>query len=88
MTTIYFFNFANGSQPFSSPPVEHATLDVVLSVLRKSKRLASKCVDACYDENADLKAACCGTIFAGMRAVARFRVIDSDVKDTAQMRDE
>jgi hypothetical protein len=76
MKVIHFFNFAKGCAPFSSPPVPVATLDVIIGLVRKSKRLASKGIDACYDENADLKPACTGTIFAGDRPVARFRVID------------
>lgn len=82
MSTVHFFNFANGSAPFASDSVPFATFDVILRILKKSKRLASKGIDLAYDENADLKAACTGTVYAGMRAVARFRVIDHNPEHT------
>jgi len=73
MKTIHFLNFLNGRTP-APVKVEFATLDVVAKHAKRG--LASKCVFAEYDENTDLKTAVLGTIFAGMRAVGRFRVID------------
>lgn len=86
MKTISFFNFANGCHSFNSEPVPYATLDVILRILKKAKKLASKGVEATYDENADMNAACTGTIYAGLRAVARFRVIDHAPEHTETLR--
>lgn len=76
MKTIHYMNFANGRTP-QPVKVEFATLDVVVKHAKRG--LSSKGVDAEYDENADLKTATCGTIFAGMRAVGRFRVIEDSL---------
>lgn len=75
-TTIHFLRFANGVSG-SAHEVPFATTDVIAKLAKKHGGLASKCVEAVYDENADLQTACCGTVFAGIRPVARFRVIDN-----------
>jgi len=75
MSTIHFFRFANGCAPKSVEMGGYCTCDVIAKSAKKNMGLAGKLIDACYDENADLKAAVTGTIFSGMRAVGRFRVI-------------
>lgn len=79
MRTIHFFNFSDGGAAFKSHPVPFATIDVILKELKKAKLLPPNRLDARYDANADLKAAVTGSIYDGMRVVARFRVIDEPV---------
>lgn len=76
MSKIHFFNFANGSSAKQVECLGYTTTDAIAKLAKKHCGLGSRGIDACYDENADLKAAITGTVFAGLRAVGRFRVID------------
>ncbi len=76
-STVHFFNFANGSSAKAVPIYGYATLEVIAKAAKKNCGLASRGVEATFDENADLNAATTGTVWAGMRAVGRFRVIDA-----------
>lgn len=76
MTAVHFFNFSNGAEPISVPLRDYATCDVIAKLAKAHCRLNSRAVEASYDENADTKAATTGSVFAGMRTVGRFRIID------------
>jgi len=79
MTTVHFSDFLNGSAPKAVPVKGYATLDAIAKLAKKHCGLGSRVVEASYDENADLKAACTGSIYVGVfRRVGRFRVIDSN----------
>lgn len=76
-TTVHFFGFANGSAPKAIPVKGYATLDVIAKLAKKHQALCSRGIEATFDENADKKAAITGTVWAGIRACGRFRVIDA-----------
>jgi len=79
VTTIHFFNFANGSAPKAVPVKGYVTLDVIAKAAKKNCGLCSRAIDVTFDENADLNAAVTGTVYAGIRAVGRFRIIGPNV---------
>ncbi len=76
-STVHFFGFHNGSTACSVPVYGYATLELIAKAAKKQMRLASRAIEATFDENADLNAAVTGTVYSGIRAVGRFRVNDS-----------
>ncbi len=75
MTTITFSQFANGHAPFAET-VGYATTDVIAKIAKRKGRLASKGIDAEYDEPRNGRPASTGYITAGFRRVARFTVTE------------
>lgn len=74
MPSVTFSNFANGKPACGAFIAGYATTDKIVHAIKKTKRLASKCLEAHYLDEPGKLASSHGIILAGIRPVCRFQI--------------